>query len=451
MTDGNARNCSQITYGQCSSPDLFQFALSATRSFAKLPPPQHRSCALAIARTGALEQTKEGIPMHAAHGRFRFLIAIVAISAARVAQSQLVQQPVYVAPPTQEVAIVESATGVLNEIMSVPNQGIPGALLRDAQGIAIVPGMLKGGFVIGVRHGNGVVVLRDEAGNWRPPSFISITGGSIGWQAGVQSTDVVLVFKTKNSINRFASGKFTIGGDVSAAAGPVGREASASTDITLKSEIYSYSRSRGLFAGAALDGSSITLDNEETAAYYRGTGILQGDGPPGQPPMLPPSAAQLLETIAAYSKSDVTPGPAVIAAPGVAAVPATPAPGGPIQSPPLVSPTPVPGPAAANPAADLQTVRGQLAASSRKLGTIVDPNWQRYLALPQEVFTGDRQPSAQSIATSIDRFNTVATDAKYRTLAQRPEFQETFNLLKAFRDLQAATGTSTLPLPPPPR
>ena len=176
--------------------------------------------------------------------------------------------------------------------------------------------MLKGGFVIGVRHGNGVVVLRDDAGNWRPPSFISITGGSIGWQAGVQSTDVVLVFKTKNSINRFASGKFTIGGDVSAAAGPVGREASAATDITLKSEIYSYSRSRGLFAGAAIDGSSISLDNEETAAYYRGTGILQPDGPPGQPPMLPPSAAQLLETIAAYSKPEAAPGTAVASGTG---------------------------------------------------------------------------------------------------------------------------------------
>ena len=273
--------------------------------------------------------------------------------------------------------------------------------------------MLKGGFVIGVRHGNGVVVLRDEAGNWRPPSFISITGGSIGWQAGVQSTDVVLVFKTKNSIKRFASGKFTIGGDISAAAGPVGREASASTDITLKAEMYSYSRSRGLFAGAALDGSSITLDNEETAAYYRGTGILQPDGPPGQPPMLPPSAAQLLETIAAYSKSDGVTGPAVAVVPGVVPGPAAANPAAPIQSTSITVP-------AGNPTgADLQAIRGQLAAASGKLSAIVDPSWQRYLALPQEVFAGDRQPSAQSISTAVDRFNTVATDAKYRTLAQR--------------------------------
>jgi len=384
--------------------------------------------------------------MHATRFPIGFFATIIALCHAQMAQSQYAQ-PAYVAPPTQEVAIVEAATGVLNEIMSVPNQGIPSALLRDAQGIAVVPGMLKGGFVIGVRHGNGVVVLRDEAGNWRPPSFISITGGSIGWQAGVQSTDVVLVFKTKNSIKRFASGKFTIGGDVSAAAGPVGREASASTDITLKSEIYSYSRSRGLFAGAALDGSSITLDNEETAAYYRGTGILQPDGPPGQPPMLPPSAAQLLETIAAYSKTDGVAGPAVAVVPGVAPGPAAANPAMPIQSTPAVVSAPASNPTGA----DLQAIRGQLAAASGKLTAIVDPSWQRYLALPQEVFAGDRQPSAQSISTAVDRFNTVATDAKYRTLAQRPEFQETFSLLKAFRDLQAATGTSTLPLPPPPR
>jgi SH3 domain-containing YSC84-like protein 1 len=381
-----------------------------------------------------------------------WLIVAATVCCGNLAHAQVIQ-PAYVAPPTPEAAIVESATGVLNEIMAVPAQGIPRALLRDAQGIAIVPGMLKGGFVIGVRHGNGVVVLRDDAGNWRPPSFISITGGSIGWQAGVQSTDVVLVFKTKNSINRFASGKFTIGGDISAAAGPVGREASAATDITLKAEVYSYSRSRGLFAGAAIDGSSISLDNEETAAYYRGTGILQPDGPPGQPPMLPPSAAQLLETIAAYSKPEATPGTAVEMTPAVVPGPVAVNGAGPTQPSPIVSPTTpfvVPAPVNSSPSADLQAIRGQLAASSTKLSAIVDPSWQRYLALPQEVYSGDRAPAAQSITTAVDRFNTVASDPKYRSLAERAEFQQTFNLLKAFRDLQAA-GAATMSLPPPPK
>src|SRR4051812_39607774 len=151
------------------------------------------------------------------------------------------QQPAYVAPQTQETQVIEAATSVLNEVMAIPAQAIPRALLHDAQGIAIIPSMLKGGFVIGVKHGRGVVVLRDDAGNWRAPSFITITGGSIGWQAGVQSTDVVLVFKTKKSIQGFTSGKFTIGADVAAAAGPVGRDASANTDVSLRAEMYSYS------------------------------------------------------------------------------------------------------------------------------------------------------------------------------------------------------------------
>jgi hypothetical protein len=102
------------------------------------------------------------------------------------------------------------------------------------------------------------------------------------------------------------------------------------------------------------------------------------------------------------------------------------------------------------PAVDLQAVRGQLSASSRKLSAIVDPAWQRYLALPPEVYSGDRQPTTQSVSAAVNRFNTVAGDAKYRSLTERAEFQETLNLLKAFRDLQAASGNSAMALPPPP-
>src|SRR5262249_7167590 len=141
-------------------------------------------------------------------------------------------QPVYGQPyaqpiviPNEEAAIVESSTQVINEIMAAPARAIPLALLRDAKGIIISPGLLKGGFIIGVKHGRGVLLVRDDAGNWRAPSFITITGGSIGWQIGVQATDVILVFKTKNSIQGLINGKFTIGGSVSAAAGPVGRDA----------------------------------------------------------------------------------------------------------------------------------------------------------------------------------------------------------------------------------
>ena len=354
-------------------------------------------------------------------------------------------QPFVAAPPAEEIAIVESATNVLNEIMAVPAQSIPRALLSDAKGIAIVPGMLKGGFVIGVRHGNGVVVLRDENGNWRAPSFISITGGSIGWQAGVQSTDVVLVFKTQKSIQGFVNGKFTIGADVSAAAGPVGREASAATDATLKAEMYSYSRSRGLFAGAALDGSAISLDNEETAAYYRGTGVLPGDGPVQQSPQLPESAVKLLQTIAAYSNPEPQPGQAIVANPTPVAGPA------PIAGP---APTVFTAPPAAGVnsliPADLQAIQTRLASASRRLAAMVDPNWQRYLALPAEVYEVNRAATPQAIGEALNRFNKVAADPKYRSLAARPEFQETFGLLKSYRDLQAAGTKTTIALPPPP-
>ena len=139
----------------------------------------------------------------------------------------------------------------------------------------------------------GVVVLRDENGGWRPPIFITITGGSFGWQIGVQATDIVLVFKTKTSVEHLIRGTFTIGGDVAVAAGPVGRQAEAATDARLKAEIFSYSRSRGLFAGLALDGSVIQVDTQANVVYYRSASTGQA----GQPQTLPPSAARLLGEI----------------------------------------------------------------------------------------------------------------------------------------------------------
>jgi SH3 domain-containing YSC84-like protein 1 len=364
---------------------------------------------------------------------------LVLLADATPASAQIFQQqPAYVNPQSQETAIVESSTNVLNEIMAIPAQGIPRALLHDAQGIAIVPSLLKGGFVIGVKHGRGVVVLRDENGNWRAPSFITITGGSIGWQAGVQSTDVVLVFKTKNSVRGFTSGKFTIGADVAAAAGPVGREASASTDASLRAEMYSYSRSRGLFAGAALDGSVISLDNEATAIFYRGTGILPGDGPAVQQPVLPTAAVKLLETIAMYAGD----GPLPTIAPTSAVVP----------TPGAVTMSNGPNIAAANQnllPADLRAIQSQLAQSSQKLAPLLDANWQRYLALPVEVYNPQQLAASQQIDTALDRFSKVASDPKYRALAQRAEFQETLGLLKSYHDLQAAANP-TIALPPPP-
>ncbi|GFO60746.1 hypothetical protein GMST_30710 [Geomonas silvestris] len=177
---------------------------------------------------------------------------------------------------------VRDSASVLQTIMKIPEKGIPPVLLRDAQAIVIVPDVIKGAFIVGGRHGTGVVVVRQEGGGWSDPAFVSLTGGSIGWQVGGQSTDVILVFKHRKGVEGLLKGKFTLGADAAVAAGPVGRSAEAATDIMLKSEILSYSRSRGLFAGVSLEGASLQVDEDATAAYYggraRAADVLSGKG-----------------------------------------------------------------------------------------------------------------------------------------------------------------------------
>ncbi|MBD8879859.1 MULTISPECIES: lipid-binding SYLF domain-containing protein [Rhodanobacter] len=166
----------------------------------------------------------------------------------------------------------QAAVRVLNEIEQAPDKSIPSDLLRDAKAIAVIPDVLKVGFVFGGRRGEGLVSVKSPDGTWSNPSFISFGGGSVGFQIGVSSTDVILVFRTQRGVDSIVNGKFTIGADASAAAGPVGRTASAATDQQLKAEIYSYSRARGLFAGVALDGSVLKIDQDANAAVY-GAGI----------------------------------------------------------------------------------------------------------------------------------------------------------------------------------
>ena len=166
---------------------------------------------------------------------------------------------------------IDDAVEVLEQTMSIPEKGIPPVLLGNAEGIAIIPGVIKAGFILGGRYGKGILVVRQKDGSWSNPVFITIAGGSIGWQIGVESIDIILVFKSSRGMEGIMKGKFTLGADASVAAGPVGRQASASTDILLKSEIYSYSRSRGLFAGLALDGAGIQINHDANEAFY-GTG-----------------------------------------------------------------------------------------------------------------------------------------------------------------------------------
>jgi lipid-binding SYLF domain-containing protein len=170
----------------------------------------------------------------------------------------------------REQATLKNADETIDGLAGASFKGIPPALMRDAQGVAVIPHVIKAGFLIGGRFGRGVVMARQPNGDWSNPVFISLAGGGIGWQAGIQSTDVILVFKTREGVRRLLEGKdkVTLGADVGVAAGPVGRQAEASTDGQLKAEIYSYSRSRGLFAGVSLEGAGLLVDGDANAAFY---------------------------------------------------------------------------------------------------------------------------------------------------------------------------------------
>jgi lipid-binding SYLF domain-containing protein len=165
--------------------------------------------------------------------------------------------------------LVEESGKVLADIQEMPDQGIPEDLMRSARAIAIFPNTVSGGFVIGGKYGQGIIMVRDEKnGKWSPPAVFTIAGGSFGWQIGGQATDFVLLVMSKRGVDGILEGKFKLGADASLAAGPVGRAAEASTDIQLKGGILSYSRSRGLFAGAKLEGAMIDQVWEANETIY---------------------------------------------------------------------------------------------------------------------------------------------------------------------------------------
>jgi len=167
----------------------------------------------------------------------------------------------------EEARLIE-ASGVLEELGAQRDTAIPARLLQRAYAIAVIPNVVKVSAVVGGRRGSGAMVVRDDNGHFSDPIMISITGGSVGWQIGVQSTDLVLVFTTKRGVEGIADGKLTLGADASVAAGPVGRAASAATDQNFSAEVYSYSRNRGLFAGVAIDGSILSIDSKSNKGLY---------------------------------------------------------------------------------------------------------------------------------------------------------------------------------------
>jgi lipid-binding SYLF domain-containing protein len=169
---------------------------------------------------------------------------------------------------SREERRVMDATDVVDQLLRIPEQSIPPALLSRAYAVAVIPNVIKVGFGVGARRGKGILVVRQEDNSWSNPAFVTLTGGSFGFQIGAQSTDIILVFKTRKGVDGINQGKLTLGADASIAAGPIGRQAGVATDMTFQSEVYSYSRSRGLFAGVALEGAGVSMDRKANAAYY---------------------------------------------------------------------------------------------------------------------------------------------------------------------------------------
>ena len=224
---------------------------------------------------------------------------------------------------------LDEAADTVEAFSGLAIKGIPPALLHDAAGVAVIPHVVKVGLLIDGRFGRGVVLAHQADGGWSNPIFITLAGGGIGWQAGVQATDVVLVFKTRESLDRLLRGKdkVTLGGNAAVAAGPLGRQAEADTDARLKAEIYSYSRSRGLFAGVSLEGAGLLVDHDANDAFY---GLH--DGRPADVLALPANdAAEVFRLKDRLMRLNVPPPP-----PPVIVSPEPPPPGAPI----LIAPPP---------------------------------------------------------------------------------------------------------------
>jgi SH3 domain-containing YSC84-like protein 1 len=199
---------------------------------------------------------------------------------------------------TQDVERMDHAARVFRSIMRTPDHAIPGDLLSSARCVAIIPGEKQAAFLIGAKYGKGIVTCRTPHG-WSAPAFLSVAGGSYGFQIGASSTDIVMVFKNRHGLADLLSDKFRLGADATAAAGPVGRHVAAATNITLHSEILTYARSRGAFAGVSLNGAVVQPDDSGNAAMYgpnvRTRQILEGAV------RVPVSARRLIVALRRYS------------------------------------------------------------------------------------------------------------------------------------------------------
>lgn len=168
----------------------------------------------------------------------------------------------------ETVGKLEESIKIIEDMHSVENKGLPISMIQKSEGIVIVPEIVKAGFIFAGKHGKGIALIKDENGQWSNPILVKTTGGSFGFQIGVQKIELILVFKNRKHIEAIAEGEFEIGADASATAGPVGRSTSASTNAQMEAEIYSYSKSKGLFVGVSLKGSKLSMDNERNDEFY---------------------------------------------------------------------------------------------------------------------------------------------------------------------------------------
>ncbi|HET8697171.1 MAG TPA: lipid-binding SYLF domain-containing protein [Gammaproteobacteria bacterium] len=187
------------------------------------------------------------------------LAALVLLAASWLAADNAAAQ-------TSDDVKLAQAAKVLHDFTTDEKEGIPIELLQRAHGVVVIPNLIRGGFFVGGRRGRGVLIVRTPSGGWSNPAFVTLTGGSIGWQFGAESADVVLVLANERSVRNIKEGKFTFGGDAAAVAGPAGRRTTAA--VTAKSEVYIYAHGRGLFAGAAVEGARLDVDQDGSAAFY---------------------------------------------------------------------------------------------------------------------------------------------------------------------------------------
>jgi lipid-binding SYLF domain-containing protein len=220
---------------------------------------------------------------------------------------------------TKEEKRVGDAADILDQLGRIPEKAIPPMLLARAYAVAVVPNVIKVGFGIGARRGKGILVVRQDDSSWSNPAFIKLTGGSVGWQIGAQSTDIILVFKTRSGVKNIAEGKLTLGADASVAAGPVGRHTEVATDLRFEAEVVSYSRSRGLFAGIALEGAGVTMDRQANAAFYGSSSMTPEKIFASSPNIVPDIANKFVQILTSQTRElPTTPGmqSGTVAAPG---------------------------------------------------------------------------------------------------------------------------------------